>query len=146
MRSGGIQKPLQPVLELERPAALAGLPARIFIEVGEGAVVDALGEARGVVGILDDERRPGRPVIADHCIEQLQLGFAEESAEWGAVYSGVMTDCNEAIRPVDDRMPVLLMPDEYDAWLNGDFDQAIAFQNRSFPDDLIEVERTASRR
>ena len=30
----------------------------------------------------------------------------------GPVYSGVMTDCNEAIRPVHDRMPVLLMPDE----------------------------------
>ena len=35
-------------------------------------------------------------------------GMWKDSAEWGAVYSGLMTDCNEAIRPVHDRMPVLL--------------------------------------
>lgn len=59
----------------------------------------------------------------------------------GPVYSGVMTDCNEAIRPVHNRMPVLLMPDEYDRWLNGSFDDAVAFQDRCFPDDLIEMTR-----
>ncbi|NIJ09403.1 putative SOS response-associated peptidase YedK [Sphingomonas vulcanisoli] len=62
--------------------------------------------------------------------------------EWGAVYSGVMTDCNDAIRPVHDRMPVLLHPEEYDAWLNGSFDDVLAFQNRCFPDALIEMVRT----
>ena len=35
-------------------------------------------------------------------------GLWRQSAEWGPVYAGVMTDCNEAIRPVHDRMPVLL--------------------------------------
>jgi len=70
-------------------------------------------------------------------------GLWRDSAEWGPVYSGVMTDCNEAIRPVHDRMPVLLMPDEHDAWLNGSFDDALAFQNRCFPADLIEVRRTS---
>jgi len=40
-------------------------------------------------------------------------------------------------------MPVLLMPEEYDAWLHGDFDTAVAFQQRCFPDELIEMERTA---
>jgi putative SOS response-associated peptidase YedK len=69
-------------------------------------------------------------------------GLWRISDEWGPVYSGVMTDCNEAIRPVHDRMPVLLMPDEYDRWLNGSFDDAVAFQNRCFPDDLIEMVRT----
>lgn len=64
------------------------------------------------------------------------------SDEWGPVYSGVMTDCNEAIRPVHDRMPVLLHADEYDRWLNGTFDDAVSFQDRSFPDDLIEMTRT----
>lgn len=53
-----------------------------------------------------------------------------------------MTDCNEAIRPVHDRMPVLLMPDEYDRWLNGSVDDALGFQQRCFPDDLIEMTRT----
>ncbi len=70
-------------------------------------------------------------------------GLWRDSAEWGPVYSGVMTDCNEAIRPVHDRMPVLLHPDEYDRWLHGSFDDALAFQERCFPDELIEVNRTA---
>lgn len=69
-------------------------------------------------------------------------GLWRDSAEWGPVYSGVMTDCNEAIRPVHDRMPVLLHPDEYDQWLHGSFDDILAFQERCFPDELIEMERT----
>ena len=70
-------------------------------------------------------------------------GLWRQSAEWGPVYAGVMTDCNEAIRPVHDRMPVLLHADEYDRWLNGSFDDALAFQARCFPDELIEMTRTA---
>ncbi len=69
-------------------------------------------------------------------------GLWRESAEWGSVYSGAMTDCNEAIRPVHDRMPVLLMPDEYGRWLNGTFDDLLTFQERRFPGDLIEIKRT----
>ena len=42
-----------------------------------------------------------------------------------------MADCNEAIRPLHDRMPVLLHPHEY------------AFQKRCFPDDLIELQPTS---
>jgi putative SOS response-associated peptidase YedK len=70
-------------------------------------------------------------------------GLWRESAEWGPVYSGVMTDCNEAIRPVHDRMPVLLHPHEYDQWLRGGFDDILAFQERCFPDELIEIDRTS---
>jgi len=70
-------------------------------------------------------------------------GLWRESAEWGAVYSGVMSDCNEAIRPVHDRMPTLLLPDEYDRWLNGSFEDLLAFQKRCFPDELIEMDRTS---
>lgn len=54
-----------------------------------------------------------------------------------------MTDANEAIAPVHNRMPVLLLPDEYDRWLNGGFDDLIEFQERSFPADLIVMDRTA---
>lgn len=70
-------------------------------------------------------------------------GLWRVSDEWGPVYSGVMTDCNEAIRPVHDRMPVLLHADEHAQWLNGSFDDALAFQARCFPDHLIEMERTS---
>jgi putative SOS response-associated peptidase YedK len=77
----------------------------------------------------------GQPIFA-------WAGLWRVSDEWGPVYSGVMTDCNEAIRPVHDRMPVLLQPDEYGAWLNGTFDDALAFQERCYPDELIEMTRT----
>lgn len=70
-------------------------------------------------------------------------GLWRRSSEWGDVYSGVMTDCNEAIRPVHYRMPVLLMPDEYDRWLNGSFEDVVGFQERCSPDDLIEMQRTS---
>jgi putative SOS response-associated peptidase YedK len=69
-------------------------------------------------------------------------GLWRESAEWGAVYSGAMTNCNEAMRPLHDRMPVLLQPEEYDQWLRGSFDDLIAFQERSFPNDLIQITPT----
>ncbi len=69
-------------------------------------------------------------------------GLWRDSAEWGPVYSGVMTDCNEAIRPVHDRMPVLLHRDDHDRWLHRSFDDILAFQARCFPDDLIVIERT----
>jgi putative SOS response-associated peptidase YedK len=65
-----------------------------------------------------------------------------EKAEWGPVYSGVMMDCNEAIRPEQDRKPVLLMPGEYDRWLKGSFDDALDFQACCFPDELINVPQT----
>ena len=34
-------------------------------------------------------------------------GLWRESAEWGPVYSGAMTDCNEAMRPLHDRITLL---------------------------------------
>lgn len=80
-------------------------------------------------------RVKGEPIFA-------WAGMWKTSDEWGAVYSGLMTDCNEAIRPVHDRMPVLLMPSEYDRWLHGDLVDVAAFQDRCFPDELIEIERT----
>ena len=70
-------------------------------------------------------------------------GLWRHSAEWGPVYSGAMADCNEAIRPLHDRMPVLLHPDEYEQWLRGSFDDLLAFQKRCFPDDLIELQPTS---
>ena len=70
-------------------------------------------------------------------------GLWRESAEWGPVYSGAMTDCNEAMRPLHDRMPVILHQSEYDQWLHGSLDDLIAFQKRCFPDELIQMDRTS---
>lgn len=69
-------------------------------------------------------------------------GLWRVSDEWGPVYSGVMTDANEAIQPVHNRMPVLLQLHEYDQWLHGSFDEAYAFQKRIFPPELIVMDRT----
>ncbi len=70
-------------------------------------------------------------------------GLWRDSPEWGPVFSGAMTDCNEAIRPVHDRMPVLLHEHEYAQWLHGSFDDILGFQERCFPDELIAMERTS---
>jgi putative SOS response-associated peptidase YedK len=70
-------------------------------------------------------------------------GLWRVSDEWGPVYSGVMTDANEAIAPVHNRMPVLLRRQEYDHWFNGSFEDALGFQRRVFPPELITMERTA---
>jgi putative SOS response-associated peptidase YedK len=69
-------------------------------------------------------------------------GLWKISDEWGPVYSGLMTDANEAVSPIHDRMPVLLMPNEYDRWLHGTFKEALTFQSRVFPSGLIEIDRT----
>jgi putative SOS response-associated peptidase YedK len=69
-------------------------------------------------------------------------GLWRDSDEWGPVYSGAMTDCNDAVRPLHDRMPVLLLPDEFDQWLRGSFDELVALQKRSFPNELMEISPT----
>ncbi|ALJ12387.1 SOS response-associated peptidase [Sphingopyxis macrogoltabida] len=77
----------------------------------------------------------GQPIFA-------WAGMWRQSDEWGAVYSGMMTECNEAIRPVHNRMPVLLQRDEYEAWLQGDLNTVVSFRDRCFPNELIEMNRT----
>jgi hypothetical protein len=53
---------------------------------------------------------------------------------------------NEKIRPLNDRMPVLLKPDEYERWLHGSIEDVIAFQYREPPpSEKFEVLRTRDR-
>jgi putative SOS response-associated peptidase YedK len=50
-------------------------------------------------------------------VDQPLFAWAElwrDNAEWAPVYSGVRTDCNDAIRPVHDRTPVLLHTNGWD--------------------------------
>lgn len=70
-------------------------------------------------------------------------GLWRVSDEWGPVYSGVMTDANEAVAPVHNRMPVLLHRDEYERWLHGTFEDTLGFQQRKFPADLMTLEQTS---
>jgi putative SOS response-associated peptidase YedK len=69
-------------------------------------------------------------------------GMWKNSDEWGPVYSGLMTDCNEVVRPVHDRMPVLLHEEDYDLWLRGSLEDVMSFQGRCFPDELTALRRT----
>jgi putative SOS response-associated peptidase YedK len=78
----------------------------------------------------------GEPIFA-------WAGLWRVSDEWGPVYSGAMTDANEAVRPVHDRMPVLLHRDEYDKWMRGTFEDALAFTKRVFPPELLTIDRTS---
>jgi putative SOS response-associated peptidase YedK len=48
-----------------------------------------------------------------------------------------MTKANAAIQPVHDRMPALLHADEHDRWLHGDFEDLLALQARTFPEEVI---------
>ena len=69
-------------------------------------------------------------------------GLWKVSDEWGPVYAGLMTDCNDVVRPVHNRMPVLLQEEDYDVWLRGSLEDVLAFQGRCFPDELTVMERT----
>ncbi len=57
-------------------------------------------------------------------------GFCRRTPEFGPVFAGMTGEANEKIRPLNDRMPVLLTPNEYDAWLSGDIQDVIRFQFR----------------
>lgn len=69
-------------------------------------------------------------------------GLWKQSDEWGPVYAGLMTDCNAVVRPVHNRMPVLLHEAEHDLWLHGSLEDVLAFQGRCFPEEMTLMERT----
>ena len=92
--------------------------------------VDAFAEAEGAKGAktrtwfnLPD----GEPMAI--------AGIWRWSDEWGEVFSMVMTDANETVAPVHDRMPVILPQDVRARWVDGDPDEAFALC-RPFPDAL----------
>lgn len=60
-------------------------------------------------------------------------GFCRNTPEFGPVFAGMTMTANEKIRPLNDRMPVLLKPDEYDRWLHGDIQEVIRLQFREPP-------------
>jgi len=70
-------------------------------------------------------------------------GFCRNTPEFGPVYAGLTMDANEAIPPTNDRMPVLLDPEDYGRWLRGGIKEAIYFQYRPpFAADRMEILRS----
>ena len=55
---------------------------------------------------------PGSPVFA-------AAGIWRDTDEWSEAFSMVMTDANRQVAPVHDRMPVILPPEAWPAWLEG---------------------------
>lgn len=83
--------------------------------------VSAFAEAEGPAGAKTRTwfSLPGQPTFA--C-----AGVWRESAEWGPVYSMVMTDGSPAIELIHDRMPVILTPATQERWLAAPPAEALA--------------------
>jgi putative SOS response-associated peptidase YedK len=70
-------------------------------------------------------------------------GFCRNTPEFGPVYAGMTMEANEAIPPTNDRMPVLLDPEDYDRWLHGSMEDVIRFQyGKPFAPDRMVIERS----
>jgi putative SOS response-associated peptidase YedK len=69
-----------------------------------------------------------------------------ERASGGEIDSGaiVTTDANAVVAPIHDRMPVVIRPEDFDQWLNGDPAEAAALL-RPAPDDVLEAIQISNR-
>lgn len=77
-----------------------------------------------------------RPIVA-------WAGFCRNLPDIGPVYAGMTMDANEAIPPTNDRMPVLLDPEDHETWLHGGIQDVIRFMYRPpFAADRMRVQRT----
>lgn len=68
-------------------------------------------------------------------------GLWRPSEEWGDCYTGVMVDATEELFHIHDRMPVILHPEDHDAWLRAPAEEAMALVAK-YPADRLAVERT----
>lgn len=68
-------------------------------------------------------------------------GLWRPSDEWGDCYTGVMVDATEELFDIHDRMPVILHPDEHEAWLRAPAEEAMALV-RKYPASKLTVDRT----
>ena len=70
-------------------------------------------------------------------------GLWRQSAEWGAVYTMVMTESSPQMAEVHDRMPVILRRDDWAEWVSGSPEEAFALC-RTWKGPLI-ADQTAER-
>lgn len=97
----------------------------------------AFAEAEGAAGAMTKTwiRVADQPLAA-------WAGLWRPTDEWGECYTGVMVDATAELFDIHDRMPVILRPDEHDAWLHAPADEAMTLV-RQYPAALLEVERTS---
>nr|WP_221773587.1 SOS response-associated peptidase family protein [Novosphingobium piscinae] len=67
-------------------------------------------------------------------------GLWRDTAEWGAAYSMVMVDAAAQVAESHDRMPLVLSPEDWATWLDGDAAAALALC-RTYPGRL-EIDRS----
>lgn len=68
-------------------------------------------------------------------------GLWRPTDEWGDCFTGVMVDATEELFDIHDRMPVILHPDEHEAWLRAPAEDAMALV-RKYPAGRLVVDRT----
>jgi putative SOS response-associated peptidase YedK len=68
-------------------------------------------------------------------------GLWDNSAEWGGVYTGVMTGNAPELIDIHDRSPVILDPKDWDTWLHAPLDDLYQF-DRPYPADRMIVQHT----
>lgn len=98
------------------------------------------------------ERGPKQPYLATPDMMPL-FAFAGLWETWHAADGSeidtaaiVTTDANDRLRPVHDRMPVVLAPDDYETWLSGETppEQAQALL-RPTPEDFFQLRPVSTR-
>jgi putative SOS response-associated peptidase YedK len=70
-------------------------------------------------------------------------GLWRPTAEWGQAYTMVMVDASEQMVAVHDRMPVILAPEDWRTWTDGEPDAAFALCRKW--DSELTVTRTGER-
>lgn len=66
-------------------------------------------------------------------------GIWKPDFELGNVFAFLTCDANPLVKPLHDKaMPVIVQPEDYEAWLTGDLESACALQ-QSFPSQLMAV-------
>ena len=91
------------------------------------------GKTRTWMAVTDPALAPGGLIAA--------AGLWRTSPEWGDVYAMMITEACQAVSHVHHRMPVLLAPGEWSAWLTGSLSAAQALcRPWAHP---IEIERTS---
>ena len=68
-------------------------------------------------------------------------GLWDESREWGTVYTGVMTANCAELAGIHDRSPVIIAPEDWEAWLTAPLSDLARF-DRPWPGADVRVDAT----
>lgn len=68
-------------------------------------------------------------------------GLWDDSDAWGRVFTGVMTDAALPLIDIHDRCPVILPPEDWDAWLGAPLPDLARF-DRPWPAEAMTIEAT----